>query len=80
MISILLNLVAPSAIAELTFESTSSFPELVDSLGKSHEIKTRNEFMAELRVDGNFFSDPRASKVLIGMKATPVIILKLVLI
>ncbi|NMP30028.1 hypothetical protein HII17_00515 [Thalassotalea sp. M1531] len=71
MVSLILNLVAPKAKAELNFELNSSYDDFIDNLAKRHKFLSNNGSIAKFRIKGNFFADLRATKVVIAQKANP---------
>ena len=71
LINAALDLVAPKAKVSTTVELPFEFAALVNHLEKDHKLKIKDHKEARLRVDGNFFADLRATKVMLGMDANP---------
>ncbi len=71
MLPFLLDLLAPRARASLDINSRLAFPEVLDDLKATHELKDQKPSLAKFRVDGDFFSHGKATQVLIGKKADP---------
>jgi len=71
MVSLILDLLAPKAKAELNLELEDGYDKFVESLEKQHKILSNNGSISKFRIKGNFFSDLRATKVVVGQKANP---------
>ena len=71
MLSIILDLLAPRAMASLEISSRLAFPDILDDLKATHELKDKKPSLAKLRVDGDFFAQGKATHALIGKKADP---------
>jgi len=71
MVSLILDLLAPKAKAELNLELKCGYDDFIEGLGKQHKVLSSNGSISKFRIKGDFFSDLRATKVLIGQKANP---------
>jgi hypothetical protein len=71
MVSLILDLLAPKAKAELNLELKCNYDDFVDSLRKQHKVLSCNGSISKFRIKGDFFSNFRATKVVIGQKANP---------
>jgi len=71
MVSLILDLLAPKAKAELNFESKNGCDKFIDNLKKQHKLLNSNSSALKFRVKGDFFSDLRATQVVVGKKANP---------
>lgn len=71
MISMLLDLLAPRARSNLEVCAESAFAEIIENFEHKHELKRQGQGFAKFRVDGDFFSDLKATQVLIGKEADP---------
>jgi len=71
IVSFFLDLVAPKASAELNVELTENYAEFIESLTNEHKLLSKSEKMAKFRIDGDFFSDLKATQVVVGRQAEP---------
>jgi len=71
MVSLILDLLAPKAKAELNLELEGGYDNFVGILEEQHKVLSSNGSISKFRIKGNFFSDLRATKVVIGQKANP---------
>ena len=71
MVTLILDLLAPKAKAELNIELKCGYANFVEELGKQHKVLSSNCSISKFRIKGNFFSDLRATKVVTGQKANP---------
>ena len=71
MMSIILDLIAPKAKAEFNFELKNGFDNFIDNLRSQHELIKSNGAVVKFRIKGDFFSDLRATQVVVGKKADP---------
>lgn len=71
MVSLLLDLLAPKAQAELIVEFTGGYTRFVSYLTQHHLVLSSSRSLSTFRIDGHFFSDLRATKVVFGHSADP---------
>lgn len=68
MVSIILDLFAPKAKAMMNVELNGSFDSFIEYLSKEHKILNQSADRRKFRVKGSFFSDLRATKVIVDRK------------
>lgn len=71
MISALLDLVAPRAKARLEIELNTSLQSFISNLKSEHTLIESNQRQHKFRVNGDFFSDLKATGVALGNTANP---------
>jgi hypothetical protein len=71
MVSLIIDMFAPKAKAEFNFESKNGFDKFIENLKKQHKILNSNSSTFKFRVKGDFFSDLRATQIVVGKKANP---------
>ncbi len=72
LVSLILDLVAPKAKAEIEHELTAVdfvYSDLVDKICSKYKVLSRNSESVVVRVKGDFFSDLRAVQVIVGKQA-----------
>ncbi len=71
MISALLDLVAPRAKARLEVELNTNLDNFLSNIKSEHTLIESNKRQYKFRVNGNFFSDLKATGVVVGNSANP---------
>ncbi len=71
MISALLDLVAPRAKARLEIELNTNLENFLSNLKGEHTLIESNQRHHKFRVNGNFFSDLKATGVVVRNNANP---------
>ncbi|MBH0015640.1 MULTISPECIES: hypothetical protein [unclassified Pseudoalteromonas] len=71
MVSLILDLLAPKAKAEFNFELKNGYDKFIDNLKSQHKPLNSNSSILKFRIEGDFFSDLRATQVVVGKKANP---------
>lgn len=71
LISILQDLIAPRARAEISFVIKGTIEGFLASLEKEHRLLSSGALVTKFRVKGDSFSGLGAAKILVGKKANP---------
>lgn len=71
MISALLDLVAPRAKARLEIELKTNLENFLSNLKSEHTLIESNQRQHKFRINGDFFSDLKATGVVVGNNANP---------
>lgn len=71
MISLILNLIAPMAVAEKELSIDVPYSEFVETLCRERKTKYRTDRVAKIRVDGDFFAAVESKGVAKGKAPNP---------
>ena len=66
-----MDLLAPKAKAEFNFEFKNGPDKFIENLKEQHKLLGNNGSIIIFRIKGDYFSDLRATEVIIGKKANP---------